>query len=61
MKYKFHPEAKKELIFAVEYYEECRKGLGLEFANEVYKTIQRINAFPNSCHSIDDGNRKDVC
>jgi len=42
MKYYFHPKAKKEFLDAIEYYESCSKGLGLEFTNEIYTTIQRI-------------------
>ena len=48
MKYFFHPEAQKELNIAINYYEERQKGLGLDFANEVYKTIQRVINFPNA-------------
>ena len=48
MTYLFHPEAEKEFNIAIDYYEECKIGLGLEFANEVYKTIQRILAFPTA-------------
>jgi hypothetical protein len=46
MRYSFHPDAQKELLKAIDYYEECRSNLGLEFAKEVYSTIQRIIAFP---------------
>ena len=42
MTYYFHPLAEQELDKAVRYYEECRSGLGLEFAEEVYATIARI-------------------
>ena len=41
MKYSFHPKAEIEFNISVDYYEECQINLGLEFANEVYKTIQR--------------------
>jgi len=46
MNYFFHPEAKKEFLDAVDYYESCSEGLGLEFANDVYATIQRILHYP---------------
>jgi len=48
MTYSFHPDAEAELNASVDYYEECKIDLGLEFAYEVYKTIQRIIEFPNA-------------
>jgi len=33
MKYPFHPEARKELFRAINYFEECRSDLGLEFSS----------------------------
>jgi plasmid stabilization system protein ParE len=48
MRYVFHPEAQSELQSAVDYYEECREGLGDEFALEVNSAIQRILAFPQA-------------
>ena len=48
MNYIFHPDAKKELAHAIAYYEDCREGLGSEFLEEVYSTIQRILTFPNA-------------
>lgn len=38
MKYSFHPEAKEELLEAINYFEECRSGLGLEFSKEIFST-----------------------
>ena len=46
MTYFFHPKAKDEFISAIDYYEECSPGLGLEFSKEIYSTIQRIICFP---------------
>jgi plasmid stabilization system protein ParE len=48
MNYKFHPKAEPELNDSIDYYEEYKINLGLEFANEVYRTIQRILDFPNA-------------
>lgn len=48
MKYSFHPTAERELNNAVGYYNERQNGLGLEFAKEVYRTIQNILSFPDS-------------
>lgn len=42
----FHPLARDELEHAVDYYEEEREGLGMEFLEEVYSCIQRIVKFP---------------
>jgi hypothetical protein len=52
MHFSFHPEAKTEFLFSIEYYEECRRGLGLDFAKEVYAAIDRISSFPKAWPSI---------
>ena len=52
MRYSFHPEAKSEFNSAIEYYENCRSGLGLDFAEETYSTIQRILRFPSAWTSL---------
>ena len=36
MKYSFHPEAREEFLNAINYYEECNTGLGLEFGKKKY-------------------------
>jgi hypothetical protein len=46
MRFQFHSAAEDELDLAVEYYERCQSGLGLEFAEEVYATIARIIEYP---------------
>jgi plasmid stabilization system protein ParE len=46
MRFLFHPAADNEFDLAVEYYETCQPGLGLEFAEEVYATIARITEYP---------------
>jgi hypothetical protein len=46
--YSFHPAAEAELNQAVDYYDECQKGLGLEFLKEMYRTVQNILAFPDA-------------
>ena len=58
MKYSFHPEAEIEFNISIDYYEECQINLGLEFANEVYKTIQRILDFPNAWQPLDNDIRR---
>jgi hypothetical protein len=42
MKYSFHPDAKEEFFEAINYFEECQSGLGLEFSREVFSTITDI-------------------
>jgi len=46
MTFSFHPLAKAEMQDAVEYYEQQQSGLGLEFLEEMYATIQRVLRFP---------------
>ena len=46
MKYSFHPEARIEFLEAINYFEDCRYGLGVEFSQEVFSSIQRIIHFP---------------
>ncbi|MFK5881035.1 MAG: type II toxin-antitoxin system RelE/ParE family toxin [Sulfurospirillum sp.] len=58
MNYLFHPEAEKEFNATIDYYEECKTGLGLEFANEVYRTIQRILKFPTAWQKFDNEIRR---
>ena len=58
MRYSFHPEAEVELNDAVDYYEKQQENLGLEFAEEVYDTIQRILAFPNAWQLLEDNIRR---
>ena len=58
MKYSFHPEAEIEFNVSIDYYEKCQANLGLEFANEVYETIQRILDFPNAWQSLDNDIRR---
>jgi plasmid stabilization system protein ParE len=48
MNYAFGPEAKAELNEAVDYYNGCQPELGLDFAREVYATIQNIVAYPEA-------------
>lgn len=46
MKFFFHEHAETEFDKAVEYYESCLDGLGMEFAHEIYATIERIVQYP---------------
>ena len=48
MIFSFHPEAEAEFNDAIDYYEDKERGLSYDFAVEVYATIQRITAFPET-------------
>jgi len=47
-----------EFVRAVEYYEDCRIGLGIEFAQEVYATIARIIQHPEVWSSLSKNSRR---
>jgi toxin ParE1/3/4 len=53
MTFSFHPEADEEFIDAVEYYEDCEIGLGLDLSREVYATIQNAVDYPTLWPEID--------
>jgi len=48
MRFYFHEHAETEFDRTVEYYEDCRHGLGIEFAQEIYATIDRIIQYPEA-------------
>ena len=58
MIYSFHPTAEEELNQAIDYYDECQKGLGLEFLKEMYRTLQNILAFPNAWSPLSSSTRR---
>jgi len=58
MKYRFHPEAEAELLDAVEYYDACQEGLGLEFAREVHFAIENIRDFPLAWTPLSQNTRR---
>jgi hypothetical protein len=58
MKFYFHPDAEAEFDKAVEYYEHIQRGLGFEFANEVYATITRIIHFPDAWSALSKNSRR---
>jgi len=58
MKYSFHPSEITELQEAINYYEECQSGLGLEFAREIYSTIQRIIHFSEAWPNLSGNTRR---
>lgn len=48
MKFSFHPEAEEEFFAAIDYYEDCKIGLGYDFSIEIYSSIDRIKSFPKA-------------
>lgn len=61
MTFSFHPEADDEFIHAVEYYENCDSGLGIDFSQEVYDAIQNIIGYPGMWPVIDDEVHRYLC
>lgn len=58
MNFRFHPKAEAEFNNAVDYYEEIRDRLGLEFAGEVGSAIERIVSFPLAWRFITKSSRR---
>ncbi len=58
MKFFFHPDAEKELIHAINYYDECSPGLGADFSVEVYSAIKQIIAHPKAWAVLEDEVRR---
>ncbi len=48
MTFHFHPEAEQEFLQAIDYYEECKLGLGEDFSLEIFATIDRIIGHPEA-------------
>ena len=58
MRVYFHPDARAELDHAVDYYDGCRVGLGLEFAEEVYAAVTRIVRHPQAWSPLSKNTRQ---
>jgi plasmid stabilization system protein ParE len=58
MRFYFHEAAEVELDKAIDYYEECRPGLGLELAEEVYAAIDRVIKFPEAWSPMSKNTRR---
>lgn len=58
MKIRFLLPARRELREAVEYYNAQRIGLGEEFRDEAWKTLQRINDFPQAWSPLGNAIRR---
>lgn len=58
MNYSFHPEARIELSNAIEYYEKCEAGLGVDFYTEILSSIEKIIDFPEAWTVMGDDIRR---
>ena len=58
MRFYFHEYAETEFDRVVEYYEDCRRGLGIEFAQEVNATIARIIQHPEAWSQMSKNTRR---
>jgi hypothetical protein len=58
MRFYFHELAQAEFDSAVEYYEDCRRGLGMEFAQEVHATVARIIKYPDAWSPLSKSTRR---
>lgn len=58
MNFFFHEDAETEFHNAVNYYESCKAGLGIDFAQEVYSTISRVIEHPNAWSPVSENTRR---
>jgi hypothetical protein len=58
MRFYFHEYAETEFDRTVEYYEDISYGLGIEFAQEVYATIDRIIQYPDAWSPLSRNTRR---
>jgi len=58
MTFSFHPEAEKEFLEAINYYEDRECGLGYDFSIEVFATIQNIVIYPTAWPAVEEGVRR---
>ena len=58
MRFYFHEYAETEFNKAIDYYENCHHGLGIEFAQEVYAAIDRIIRFPEAWSPLSKNTRR---
>jgi toxin ParE1/3/4 len=58
MTFDFYPEAEKEFLEAIEYYEDCSEGLGEDFSMEVYATVKNILSYSQAWPILEDNVRR---
>ncbi|MGB3916271.1 MAG: type II toxin-antitoxin system RelE/ParE family toxin [Thiothrix litoralis] len=54
----FHPAARQELDETIHYYDSVQPGLGLDFLEEAYATIQRILDYPEAWSTLSANTRR---
>jgi toxin ParE1/3/4 len=54
----FHPDAKQDLRDAINYYNDCKTGLGQQFASQVQKSLHQIQDFPEAWSLISKRTRR---
>jgi hypothetical protein len=60
MSFRFHPEAEKEFLDSIQYYEELEAGLGQDFSFEVYSAIQRAVLYPDAWAVLENNIRRSL-
>ena len=58
MTYRFLSPAQQELAEAIEYYEKASPGLGLEFLDEIERTVSRILLNPEAWTRVSEHHRR---
>ena len=58
MKSAFHPEAQRELLEAIDYYNDAEPGLGLQFFAEIQSAIELVEVFPDLWMEVESGIRR---
>lgn len=58
MTYRFLSPAQRELSEAVQYYEQASPGLGLEFLDEIERTVERILQHPEAWTRVAEHHRR---
>jgi plasmid stabilization system protein ParE len=58
MNFSFYPDAERELNEAVDYYNKCKEGLGLEFAKEIFFAVENIVSFPKAWTVLSKNTRR---
>ena len=58
MTFSFHHEAEIEFNEAIDYYEQCERGLGYNFSIEVFNSIQNIVNYPTAWPVIEEDVRR---
>jgi len=58
MKYRFHPEARFELLESISYYEGCQEGLGGRFFDAIDQAVQKVVRYPDRWRKFDGDVRR---